>query len=76
MISEFQAIRFMIAEMETGTVSGDIHDFGKTLVATIFEAGGYRVVDLGRDVPTEEFIKAAKEEEADVVAASTLMTLL
>lgn len=57
-----------------GTVSGDIHDFGKTLVAAIFESGGYRVVDLGRDVPTEEFIRAAKEEKADVVAASTLMT--
>ena len=48
-----------------GTVSGDIHDFGKTLVAAIFESGGYRVVDLGRDVPTEEFIRAAKEEKAE-----------
>ena len=57
-----------------GTVKGDIHDMGKTLVAAIFESGGYRVTDLGRDVTTGAFIEAAKKEKADVIAASTLMT--
>ena len=57
-----------------GTVKGDIHDMGKTLVAAIFESGGYRVTDLGRDVTTTAFIETAKKEKADIIAASTLMT--
>jgi 5-methyltetrahydrofolate--homocysteine methyltransferase len=57
-----------------GTVKGDIHDLGKTLVAAIFQSGGFRVVDLGRDVSTKDFIAAAKKEKAQIVAASTLMT--
>ena len=57
-----------------GTVEGDVHDFGKELVAAVFQAGGYRVVDLGRDVPIERFVKAAEDERADVVAVSALMT--
>jgi 5-methyltetrahydrofolate--homocysteine methyltransferase len=57
-----------------GTIKGDIHDMGKTLVAAIFESGGYRVTDLGRDVTTAAFIEAAKKEKADIIAASTLMT--
>jgi methanogenic corrinoid protein MtbC1 len=57
-----------------GTVKGDIHDLGKNLVASVFESGGYDVIDLGRDVPINEFIRAAEEQKADVVAASTLMT--
>ena len=57
-----------------GTVEGDIHDFGKELVAAVFQSGGYRVVDLGRDVPLEKFIKTAEEENADIIAISALMT--
>lgn len=57
-----------------GTVKGDIHDLGKSLVAAIFQSGGFHVVDLGRDVPTNDFIDAARKEKAQVVAASTLMT--
>ena len=57
-----------------GTVKGDIHDLGKNLVAAVLESGGYDVMDLGRDVPVNEFIRAAEEQKADVVAASTLMT--
>jgi methanogenic corrinoid protein MtbC1 len=57
-----------------GTVEGDIHDFGKELVAAVFQSGGYHVVDLGRDVPIEEFLEAAEKEKADIIAASTLMT--
>ena len=57
-----------------GTVKGDIHELGKNLVAAVFESGGFRVTDLGRDVPVDDFIKAAKTEHADIIAASTLMT--
>jgi 5-methyltetrahydrofolate--homocysteine methyltransferase len=57
-----------------GTVKGDIHDLGKNLVAAVFESGGFRVTDLGRNVSVDDFIKAAKKEKADIIAASTLMT--
>lgn len=57
-----------------GTVKGDIHELGKNLVAAVFESGGYRVTDLGKDVPTDDFIRAVVKEKADVIAASTLMT--
>lgn len=57
-----------------GTVQGDIHDFGKNLVAAVFQSGGYHVIDLGRDVPLEEFISSAERDHADIVAVSALMT--
>lgn len=57
-----------------GTVQGDIHDFGKNLVAAVFQSGGYHVIDLGRDVPLEEFINTAERDDADIVAVSALMT--
>jgi methanogenic corrinoid protein MtbC1 len=57
-----------------GTVAGDIHDIGKGIVAVVLRSGGYEVTDLGRDVPAAEFIKAAVEEKAHIIAASTLMT--
>lgn len=57
-----------------GTVEGDIHDFGKNLVAALFESGGYRVIDLGRDVPLEKFLETVEKEEADMIAVSALMT--
>lgn len=57
-----------------GTVEGDIHDFGKNLVSALFESGGYRVVDLGRDVRLEAFIEVAEKEQAEIIAVSALMT--
>lgn len=57
-----------------GTVKGDIHDIGKSIVAVVLRSGGYEVTDLGRDVPAAEFIRAATEEKAHLIAASTLMT--
>jgi methylmalonyl-CoA mutase cobalamin-binding domain/chain len=57
-----------------GTVSGDLHDIGKNLVLTMLTVGGYQVTDLGIDVSPLEFIKAAKEQRADVLALSSLMT--
>lgn len=56
------------------TVHGDIHEIGKNVVAAILKGGGFEVIDLGRDVPAEDFIEAAKEHNADVIGASALMT--
>jgi trimethylamine corrinoid protein len=57
-----------------GTVQGDIHDIGKRIVATMLEVYGFEVYDLGRDVPLENFIEKVIEVNADIVAASALMT--
>jgi len=57
-----------------GVVEGDIHDIGKNIVKTMLTASGYKVIDLGKDVPVDEFIRRAKEEQAQVIAMSTLMT--
>jgi trimethylamine corrinoid protein len=57
-----------------GTVQGDIHDIGKTLVATFLEANGFRVIDLGRDVALDEFVDAASRDGADVICMSALLT--
>jgi trimethylamine corrinoid protein len=56
------------------TVHGDIHEIGKNVVAAMLKGAGYNVVDLGRDVPAEKFVEAAKQHKADVVGASALMT--
>ncbi len=57
-----------------GTVQGDIHDIGKTLVATFLEANGFEVVDLGRDVPLADFVEAAWRERAQLIGLSALLT--
>ncbi len=56
------------------TVKGDIHDIGKNIVALMLKNHGFTVVDLGRDVPNEEVIRAAEEHEAAVVLLSALLT--
>lgn len=57
-----------------GTVEGDIHDIGKTLVATMLSVGGFRVYDLGVDVPVKTFVEKAREVNADIVGMSALLT--
>lgn len=56
------------------TVEGDIHDIGKNLVAMMLKNYGFQVIDLGKDVPTADIIKAAREYNADIIALSALMT--
>ena len=56
------------------TVAGDIHDIGKNLVALMLKNYGFHVIDLGKDVPSEEIIETAKKEDADIIALSALMT--
>lgn len=56
------------------TVEHDIHDIGKNLVALMLKNYGYRVIDLGKDVPADVIIEAAKKENADIIGLSALMT--
>ncbi len=77
-----EVLRPYLKEMDsiaTGTViigvsEGDIHTIGKNLVAIMLEAAGFNIIDLGADVPASEFIKAAKENDADIIGVSALMT--
>jgi len=57
-----------------GVIEGDIHTLGKNLVRVMLEADHFKVHDLGRDVKAQEFIRAAKEHQADIIAISSLMT--
>jgi len=57
-----------------GTVEGDLHDIGKSLVGTLLAANGFEVHDLGSNVPVATYIEKAREVDADIVAASALLT--
>lgn len=57
-----------------GTVKGDLHDIGKNLVALMLEGAGYEIIDLGVDVPAEEFVKKATELKPDIIGMSALLT--
>lgn len=56
------------------TVEGDIHDIGKNLVVLMLKNYGYHVIDLGKDVPKEDIVNAAKKENAAIIGLSALMT--
>ena len=57
-----------------GTVKGDLHDIGKNLVRMMMEGKGLKVIDLGVDVPVEKYLDAARENNADIIACSALLT--
>lgn len=57
-----------------GTVEGDIHDIGKKLVATMLQAGGFEVIDLGFDVSTQTIVEKVKELKPDILGLSAMMT--
>ncbi len=57
-----------------GTVKGDLHDIGKNLVGMMLKGGGFRVVDAGIDVAPERFVELARENGAQVVGLSALLT--
>jgi corrinoid protein of di/trimethylamine methyltransferase len=60
--------------MVLGTVKGDLHDIGKNLVKMMMEGAGFKVVDLGVDVPTEKFVQAVQEFRPQLVGLSALLT--
>jgi len=62
------------AKIVIGTIEGDVHDIGKNLVKLMYIGAGWQVFDLGQDVPLKSFIDKAKEVDADIIAASALMT--
>jgi trimethylamine corrinoid protein len=57
-----------------GTVEGDLHDIGKTIVVSLLKANGFEVKDLGRDVPVDKFIEEAIAMDADIIGTSALLT--
>jgi 5-methyltetrahydrofolate--homocysteine methyltransferase len=57
-----------------GTVKGDLHDIGKNLVSLMLEGAGYEIIDLGVDVPAEEFVRKVIEIKPDIVGMSALLT--
>jgi 5-methyltetrahydrofolate--homocysteine methyltransferase len=66
----------MSGTMVLATVKGDIHEIGKNLASTMLRAAGFRVVDLGVDVTAERIVQAVREEHADLVGLSVLLTTM
>jgi len=66
--------REVVGRVVLGTVEGDMHEIGKTLVGTMLIANGFKVIDIGVDQSADQFIAAVKENEAEIVGASALLT--
>jgi 5-methyltetrahydrofolate--homocysteine methyltransferase len=64
-----------IGKAVAGTVKGDVHDIGKNIVLMFMEIAGLKVIDLGIDVPPEQFVRAVKREKPDLLVLSCLYTL-
>jgi len=73
-IKRVGAKRESLGTVVIGTVYGDIHTIGKTMVATLLQADGFIVNDLGINVTTEEFLEGINKYKADILAMSSLMT--
>ena len=74
-IKEAGEKRMSHGKIVIGTIKGDIHDIGKSVVAAVLQANGYDVVDIGIDVDIDAFIQAVKDNDADALGMSTLLTL-
>lgn len=66
--------REVVGKVVLGTVEGDLHEIGKTLVGTMLIANGFQVIDIGVDKTSSDFIAAVKESQASIVGASALLT--
>ena len=73
-IETSQAHEEKLGKVVIGTIHGDVHDIGKNIVKLFMSVAGFDVIDLGRDVPVRTFIQTAQKENADIIAASALMT--
>ena len=62
------------AQVVIGSIQGDVHDIGKNLVKMMFDVAGWKVHDLGRDVPLEKFVEEQLKTDSEVVAMSAMMT--
>ncbi len=63
-----------MGHVAVGTVKGDLHDIGKNLVIMMLKGAGFKVTDLGIDVPDEKFVEAAKQGDTQIIAMSALLT--
>lgn len=63
-----------LGKVVIGSVQGDLHDIGKNLVAMMLEGAGFEIVDLGVDVKPDQYIEAAKNADALIIAMSALLT--
>ncbi|HEY54117.1 MAG TPA: cobalamin-binding protein [Caldilineae bacterium] len=63
-----------IGTVVVGTVAGDLHDIGKNLVAMMMEGAGFKIIDLGTDVPPAQFVDSMKTDKPDIIAMSALLT--
>lgn len=63
-----------IGRVVIGTVKGDLHDIGKNLVASMLEGCGFEVINIGIDVPADKFVQAVKDNHADILCMSALLT--
>ena len=57
-----------------GTVEGDLHDIGKNLVSMMLQGAGFKVIDLGTNISTQQFVEAVKEHKPDILGMSALLT--
>jgi 5-methyltetrahydrofolate--homocysteine methyltransferase len=82
MSAAMDILRPLLSEADTraagtvviGTVEGDMHNIGKNLVAMLLEGAGFKVIDLGIDVPSEKFVDAVKTHQPNIVGLSALLT--
>jgi 5-methyltetrahydrofolate--homocysteine methyltransferase len=63
-----------VGKVVIGTVKGDIHDIGKNLVAMMLEGAGFEVIDIGINVPVEQYLQALEEHQPDILGMSALLT--
>ena len=73
-MSSEEVSKSTLGTIVVGTVEGDLHDIGKNIVMMMLVSAGFEVVDLGRDVKVDDFIRRANEVKADMIAVSCLMT--
>jgi|TARA_B100001971_G_C18224400_1_gene559357 corrinoid protein of di/trimethylamine methyltransferase len=74
-ITRTGAVREKIGKVVLGTVEGDLHDIGKTIVGTLMASHGFDIVDLGVNVPADDFVKAVREHNPQILGLSSLLTL-
>jgi len=82
MAAGIEIVRPLLADKEMpskgtillGTVKGDLHDIGKNLVGMMMESSGFKVIDLGIDIPPDDFVNAIKKHNPDIVGMAALLT--